>query len=93
MVCSCITTWYTWNCCISNILYCDTSPAHIPNYTFCVTSNMGNSMGLKFCGYDCEYAEACADVPSCHTYNPIYCKLKKKIVDKGASCDEKDDRN
>jgi hypothetical protein len=43
---------------------------------------------MRFCGFNCKYASACKDVPSCMTYNPIYCKLKKTMVEKGMICDE-----
>jgi hypothetical protein len=45
---------------------------------------------VKFCGFDCEHAEASRDVPGCLTYNPIHCKLQDKIVQKGMICSEQD---
>lgn len=42
---------------------------------------------VKYCGFDCEFAEPCDDVPGCMTFNPIHCKLKDKIVSKGMVCD------
>jgi hypothetical protein len=45
---------------------------------------------VRYCGFDCEYAEACDEVPSCMTYNPIHCKLQNKTVSKGMVCDSEE---
>jgi hypothetical protein len=45
---------------------------------------------VRYCGFDCEYAEACNEVPSCMTYNPIHCKLQNKTVSKGMVCDSEE---
>jgi len=41
----------------------------------------------RFCGFDCEHARACDDVPGCMTFNPIQCQLLDKIVPKGSRCE------
>ena len=54
-------------------------------------SPLNGGFMVKYCGFDCEYAEPCDDVPGCLTYNPIQCKLKNKIVSKGMICDSLED--
>ena len=45
---------------------------------------------VRFCGFDCEHAKACEDVPGCMAFNPIFCKLQDKIVSKGMKCEVRD---
>ena len=44
-------------------------------------------MPTIFCGFDCEHAEACGDVPGCLAVNPIKCRLQDRIVSKGQICE------